>query len=804
VRALEEESAARYSAGHAGHAPAAPPGERLESASGWSDSYLHLSRLAPVRIATRARARTGGDGDDGGDGEGRRQAERARAREAGHGGVAADGGEDSPGRAATPAAAAQSPSPSPSPAPARAASAAAAAAPSPQPRAAPLREEDSLAAEFSPLRASASDSDGLRASASSAALAGGGGGGGGGGGASNSARAQLADDGGLKLDLGARKGRGGNGISGGGACGGARPASASSVGACGSLRQALSVRTLGSVAAVAQSARTAVSALQAHGAAVAQRDAALLGGTAAAGAAVPGAHPCAAAGAHAAAARARTHTPTRGAASAAGHAGHAGGLCASCAGGLSLATISQPTASAPGRYTSLGWRPQRAAAAATSWRAHAGAATCLALSLDDALLASGGADGVVRLWPTAALGVDVVHMATAARPLGGRQAVSALVGWGGASGGTSWLACGGKAGALEILDVQAGGALTSARTQAADGARVLALCTLDLFASGAAAGAAAAGGAAAGATAAGASGLAGATCQPLLVVADASGAVRALDLRAPPSQAEAWRLTLPPSHGSPTCLSAHAARQPCWLLVGSSRGRCALWDLRFAARTAEWAASGAEGVALTVLLPVAAARSSGAPTVLAGTGGNEVIGFEMGGAEPHARLCLRAHDAPARTEGAPAARAGAQHFPSARELGALAARHRVSALVAPPDGSVVVSAGTDGVVRCWDVDCAHKSLLVSAPTQEGKAYEFRARAPAPALGAGGGWRPPTLTIDEVEVAAPPRRPPYQRAAAERFAEASAHHASIHDCVFTSMPHGMLITAAADGTIKVLL
>jgi hypothetical protein len=142
-----------------------------------------------------------------------------------------------------------------------------------------------------------------------------------------------------------------------------------------------------------------------------------------------------------------------------------------------------------------------------------------------------------------------------------------------------------------------------------------------------------------------------------------------------------------------------------------------LWDLRYALQLKKWQCPAASRIhtMMHVRPPWGAKR----PTVLMATDDNLVAGWEVG-QEPRCTLILRASstsdaaaDAAAAPMGTPTgggagagAGAGAASLstsmPVARaSSSSAAAAHSVRALLAPMDGSCVLSASTDTRLRCW-------------------------------------------------------------------------------------------------------
>lgn len=462
-------------------------------------------------------------------------------------------------------------------------------------------------------------------------------------------------------------------------------------------------------------------------------------------------------------------------------------LCSVSSGSCgSSATLGRPEAGLSGRYCSLGWQPRKPRGTLMAqWRAHAGPTTALAIVDDHTVMASGGGDGVVRLWPTARFGTEVVHAASAARALPRAQAVTCLNAWGSRTG-AMFIAGGGKSGAVEVL-AAGGGGLDCVRRAAHDavdqsGGSTLALAALHV----------------------------GHSAEPLLVSSNASGAIRAMDLRMAPTAGPAWATQLAPREGLPRCIAPQGTRPPSWLVVGSSTGLCFLWDLRMGIES--WARDVTGGAPVTAMLPVRPRASDQGPGLFVGMSDNGVLLHELGApSEAQPLLALR----PAIGRGPPLALAGRGQpgaEPSAQlQEGGLDPRwleherlqYRITALVAPPDGAFLLTAGTDGCVRCWDRGMPRDSRLVCGPPSSSER-EFRATL---ADGGKGGEvtadHQPMTVIEERWKAPTAKGYPQQRASAERTSSQGHYHAPVRDMLFTSMPHGMLAVAGADGTVKIM-
>ena len=189
----------------------------------------------------------------------------------------------------------------------------------------------------------------------------------------------------------------------------------------------------------------------------------------------------------------------------------------------------------------------------------------------------------------------------------------------------------------------------------------------------------------------------------LVLYTTEAGGVVGLDPRA---GREAWRLETETPLGLMQASASDARGN--WLVLGSSTGHCVLWDLRYAIRLSSWQTPSASRI--RTMLPVRPPASL-RPTVLVGSDDHLVCGWEIGESTPRCTLLLQpagAPDAAAEAACAPALPPMSVPPPTASASGALAApaaaRPSVRALLAPADGSGVLSASSDARLRYWRLE----------------------------------------------------------------------------------------------------
>ena len=220
----------------------------------------------------------------------------------------------------------------------------------------------------------------------------------------------------------------------------------------------------------------------------------------------------------------------------------------------------------------------------------------------------------------------------------------------------------------------------------------------------------------------GASGFGGGSSAPhsasphssLLLYTTEAGGAHAID---PRTGRTAWSLAHERPLGLMQCAASDAGAN--WAIFGSSSGHCVLWDLRYAIRLHAWQLPSGSGI--RSMLPVRPAGSS-RPTVLMGTDDHLVSGWELGGgarctlllqtadvsdaaADAAAASPLPPMSAPPRplASGAGEVARSGSGAPQRNVAQRSAARHSVRALLAPLDGSCVLTASSDAQMRCWQL-----------------------------------------------------------------------------------------------------
>eukprot|EP00741_Cyanophora_paradoxa_P011464 tig00020560_g11075.t1 len=310
----------------------------------------------------------------------------------------------------------------------------------------------------------------------------------------------------------------------------------------------------------------------------------------------------------------------------------------------------------------------------------------------------------------------------------------------------------------------------------------------------------------------------------LLAASQRSGAAVAMDLRARPER-PAWSLPVAPSDGFLTAALADVSGR--WLLGGTHRGALLLWDLRFAVPVRSWRHPARSRIHSLLLYPSsswgpaardgAAGARGGAPRVCVAAGRNEVSVYPLDAGEAvrvfQASCPARPLGAPEPPSPSPSADpsagadgvAGADLNGAIEELGsagALRAEPSIRAQLCAPDGwSGLVTAGSDGRVRWWDLAGTDSYVICGPPaagaaagagperfsyvheTVNGVAYCREVAPPTPAA------------------AAPPSASQPERSA--RVPAAPAHHGdAVLDVRFAASPSRVLLSASRDGAIKV--
>ena len=313
-------------------------------------------------------------------------------------------------------------------------------------------------------------------------------------------------------------------------------------------------------------------------------------------------------------------------------------------------------------------------------RAHPEGVRQLCLSPDARLLYSRGRASAVQAWsPTSIIESNYPPAARHAPPAGSHAVAMAV------SGDEHQLALGSSDGSVQLLVPERFGTPTAAawsfNLKPEDGA----LLTLAPLA-----------GDSAQASASATHGSATPGFSHLLMYTTEAGGAHAVDPRA---GREAWKLT----HETPLGLmQAHASDAGAnWLVFGSSTGHCVLWDVRYAIRLHSWQCPTAPRI--RSMLHVRAAGTQ-RPTVLIGADENLVSGWEIS-ETPRCTLMLQPSDASDAAAAAAAAAPAAplSLLPSQPTLATAASHgpHSVRALLAPLDGSCVLSCSSDTRLRCW-------------------------------------------------------------------------------------------------------
>eukprot|EP00326_Haptolina_ericina_P014949 CAMPEP_0181177298 /NCGR_PEP_ID=MMETSP1096-20121128/5087_1 /TAXON_ID=156174 ORGANISM="Chrysochromulina ericina, Strain CCMP281" /NCGR_SAMPLE_ID=MMETSP1096 /ASSEMBLY_ACC=CAM_ASM_000453 /LENGTH=1084 /DNA_ID=CAMNT_0023265441 /DNA_START=72 /DNA_END=3327 /DNA_ORIENTATION=- len=226
-----------------------------------------------------------------------------------------------------------------------------------------------------------------------------------------------------------------------------------------------------------------------------------------------------------------------------------------------------------------------------------------------------------------------------------------------------------------------------------------------------------------------------------------AGGVHAWDLRC---AREAWRLPHERTLGLLQATTADAAAN--WMVAGSSSGHCMMWDLRYSLRLRTWLIPGKHRIRTMLhTRPPGQPR----PLVLCGSENNVISGWEIGG-QPRCSVVLQPSDvtdatvqevaAPLLKEptsdgswhqlplsvaaAAASAKAAAATAASiaATSTTVLLSQHSVRTILAPFDGSYVISAGSDMRARYWRLeDDASKSALIvgQAADEPPPSYEER-------------------------------------------------------------------------------
>ena len=435
-------------------------------------------------------------------------------------------------------------------------------------------------------------------------------------------------------------------------------------------------------------------------------------------------------------------------------------------------------------------------------RAHPEGVRQLVTSSDGATVYSRGRTSVVKAWSTQAVVDEIVQSPAAGHAIGRDETASALcllpgdmylgLGCSGSSEGSS----------LQLLAASRLGSpdasSLSLRLPTEEGAILHAAC------------------------------LGGDPSSTTLMYTTESGAVHGLD---PRTGKAAWGLAHERSLG---LLQTHAAdASGVWMLLGSSTGSCILWDMRYRLRLNTWQTGGppaavATGGSRRRIHALLSTRAPGTtrPTVLVGSDGNLVSGWEIGEASPRCAFVLQPVDVPdADADTAAAASPGPSGGASTYAAGAGAPRsyapavapaaaaavpasqHSTRALLATRDAGCVVTASSDARLRCWRLqpDEAGRSFLLGGQPAEASDTSFdERRAPSGCRVLRERLAPPPLTTAAAAAAAgaPPRQPPSQRAASFGTADAGCA-AAITSAVYCGAPQpGLLLAGSLDGTVRV--
>ena len=302
------------------------------------------------------------------------------------------------------------------------------------------------------------------------------------------------------------------------------------------------------------------------------------------------------------------------------------------------------------------------------------------------------------------------------------------------------------------------------------------------------------------------------------------------------------------------CWASDAAAQ--WLTLGSSTGQCVLFDLRYQLRLSSWCCGSRSRIHSMVPYRAPSAGGSGLPApqcVLLGSGAGLLTGWELGHA-PRCSLVLQpaaVSDAAAEAAAAPASvslagaglrfgtagawAGGVRHAEPAvpapapapappPHAAASAAPPAIRAVLASADGSAVVSASDDMLLRCWRLAPgeAARSFVVGGALAAADArgaplrsfderllqrggyncrlvQELRSQHPTAAFGEGGGG----ATAMAAGTLPPPRAPRTQGGAADSGGS-SEYRAAITSAICSTVPHpaGVLLAGSLDGTVKV--
>jgi len=262
----------------------------------------------------------------------------------------------------------------------------------------------------------------------------------------------------------------------------------------------------------------------------------------------------------------------------------------------------------------------------------------------------------------------------------------------------------------------------------------------------------------------------------------------------PRSGSEAWRLTYETPLG---LMQAHASDAGAhWLLLGSSSGHCVLWDLRYALRLKVWQCPNACRIhSMLQVRPTGSIR----PSVLMGAADNTIYGWEIG-ESPRCSLVLQAADAAALSPSGPSGSCGLEPqrpltlSSSTMPMGA----HSVRALLAPLDGSCVLSASSDTRLRCWQLQGdVSKSFTIGGQRAEAPPVAYReVRSTASPSGC---RVVQEYTASGVVGAA---MPVGLRAMVTGAADAGCT-AAITSAVYCAAPQsGLLLAGSLDGTVRV--
>ncbi|KAJ1922677.1 Serine/threonine-protein kinase [Tieghemiomyces parasiticus] len=345
-----------------------------------------------------------------------------------------------------------------------------------------------------------------------------------------------------------------------------------------------------------------------------------------------------------------------------------------------------------------GWRPEGTLVA--YFRDHAATVTAITLTSDQALFATGSHDTTVKVWDATRLSSRVLHRARATYTLGARVTDVTFL------RGTHSLAATGDDGTVHLIRADApaelGHADPDARlvrqtrlTAGEYGLRVVHLTP---------------------------------EAQNYLLVATTACRIVALDVH---TLAELWALQLPPRYGLPTALVTDPRHT--WLLVGTSRGVLTLWDLRFRVTVKAWQHPAQAPVHQLSLYRTPAAHGR---WVFVAAGRGEVSVWDVERAECREVFCgarnwaelrrdlvrhqYQAGEAPTVEVAFAQVLAGGHEPPGSTAAGgnSAAASHvgsdaAVRALVHPPEGQFLLTAGEDRRIKYWDLECITDSYTVS-------------------------------------------------------------------------------------------